>query len=315
MALNTAKATAVLRDITQNWQNAVAAATPFYPTLCTVVPSGGLDEKYAILGNMPGVREWLGERRFNELRAGDYTLANKHWESSLLVQKTDIDDDRTGMYGPLGGQLGVEAAYHPDELLFTAINDGTSTACFDGQYFFDTDHAWGDSGTQSNDLTGDIVLKTAPTLAEFKATYHTMLAAMVGFKRDNGKYFMRPTVENLNDLVIMVPANFRQVATEMVNASTLLGSSGAADNIVLDRPRVVTSPHFGASPTTGEFFDLYYTGGMLKPYVFQARQPLGIQTKGLNDIEEKHIKVMTEARYNVGYGAWWTAVRYTFTTA
>jgi hypothetical protein len=33
----------------------------------------------------------------------------------------------------------------------------------------------------------------------------------------------------------------------------------------------------------------------------------------LNDIETKDVKFMTEARYNVGYLAWWTAVLTTFT--
>lgn len=312
MALNTAKATAVLRDVTKNFDHAVASATPFYPTLCTVVPSSGLDEKYSILGNMPGVSEWLGERKFEELRAGTYTLANKHWESSLLVQKTDISDDRVGFYGNLGAQLGIEAAYHPDELLFDIVNNAEANACFDGQFFYDTDHLWGDSGSQSNDLTSNVTTPTAPTLAEFKIAYHAALAAMVAFKRDNGKYYMRPTVENLGDLIIMVPTNFRQVATEMVNATTLLGSAGAANNIVLDRPRVVTSPHFDTAGS-GTKFDLYYTGGQLKPYVFQAREPLSRQTKGLDDLETKAAKFMTEARYNVGYGAWWTAVRTTLT--
>ncbi|MFN9293503.1 MAG: Mu-like prophage major head subunit gpT family protein, partial [Planctomyces sp.] len=92
---------------------------------------------------MPGMREWLGERQFSELRAANFVLENKHWESSLLIKKTDLADDNLGQYGPVLEQLGIEAAHHPDELWFSVLEQGESTACFDGQFFFDTDHVWG----------------------------------------------------------------------------------------------------------------------------------------------------------------------------
>jgi phage major head subunit gpT-like protein len=58
---------------------------------------------------------------------------------------------------------------------------------------------------------------------------------------------------------------------------------------------------------------LYRVDTPFKPYIFQAREPLSRKMKGMDDIEFKDVKFMTQARYNVGYGAWWNAVRYTFT--
>ena len=101
MALDTAKATVTLRTLTKKFDNRLKTAAPFYPTLCNVVESDGADEAYGMLGNMPGVREWLGDRQFRELRAANFTITNKHWEDSLLIKKTDIADDRMGMYGCL----------------------------------------------------------------------------------------------------------------------------------------------------------------------------------------------------------------------
>ena len=46
--------------------------------------------------------------------------------------------------------------------------------------------------------------------------------------------------------------------------------------------------------------------------IIHLRQLLRVQTKGAEDIEFNSYKVMTEARYNVGYLAWWCAVRTTF---
>ena len=155
MALNNVALYAEVANRTRHRiMDSVAAATPFYPTLAMTVQSDTDSEDYDWLGSMPGMREWLGDRKFNELRGTTYELDNKHWESSLLVKKTDIADARMLKYGPLIDNLAAEASYHPDELMFTLMrDDGEDTAGFDGQFFFDTDHAWGDSGTQSNDLT------------------------------------------------------------------------------------------------------------------------------------------------------------------
>ena len=305
MALDTAKATVILRDLTAKFDNQVMAATPFYPQVCTIIPSDGADEKYAWLGNMPGMREWLGDRRFNELRAADYTLANKHWESSLLIKKNDIADDRMGLYPALMQELANEATYHPDELWFEALANGESTACYDGQFFFDTDHRWGDSGTQSNDLTYDATDHTSVTVAEFKAAYHAAREAMLNFKRDNGKFFHRPTVNGLGNLMLLVPTELEVVAHEAIR-SQLLG--GGNSNIVLETPQIITSPHL----TSAVKFYLFHLGGSLRPFVFQAREPLSRQMKGFTDLETKDAKFMTEARYNVGYLAWWNCVLTTF---
>ena len=71
MALDTAKAEVILRCLTVKFVNAVAGATPFYPQVCTTVDSSGRDEKYAMLGNMPGVREWIGDREVKQLHPKD----------------------------------------------------------------------------------------------------------------------------------------------------------------------------------------------------------------------------------------------------
>lgn len=306
MSLTTAKYLAVQRDVTQKIQAGIRSADPLYPELCTVVNSSGADEKYGWVGGVPGMREWVGERQFKQLRAADYTLINKHWESSLEVLRTDVDDDRLAMIAPAAQQLGVEAAYHPDELLWDVLKAGESSQCFDGQFFYDTDHVWGDSGTQSNDLTYAAATGTDPTVAEFKGAFHQAVIQMLGFKNDQGKYLVRPRAGSLGSLIVTVPINQYEVANE-VFAANLTG--GGNTNVVLERPRVIPVQYYGSQA----YFDLHYVGGFVKPFVMQKRMPLRVQSKGINDIEFKELKWMTEARYNVGYLAWWTSVRTTFT--
>lgn len=314
MALDTAAAVAKLRSLTGKFDNSVKATTPFYPRLCTVIPSDGADEEYGMLGSVPQLREWLGERNFHTARAAKFTIENKHWESSVLVKKTHIADDRMALYGPMFSSLGVRAARHPDKLLLSdlIVNATAATSlCLDGQIFFDTDHSWGDSGTQDNDKTSAIVVAANPTVTEFKTALTGALNTMLAFKDDKGELLHDDAVIGAGDgmeLLILCPLKYRQVAIEATSQGILIG--GGNTNVVIVMADVIATPHI-----TGDYFDLYRTDTPFRPYIFQAREPLQRRMKGMDDIEFKDVKFMTEARYNLGYGAWWNAIRHTFTTA
>lgn len=307
MALSTAQALTASRLITSVFDRAAAAATPFYPRIANVVPSEGAEEKYGWLGDMPGVREWVGDRIFKQLRAADYELKNKHWESSLLVSKTDIADARLLKYTMLLEGLAAEASYHPDELLFSTLVAGESALAFDGQFFFDTDHSWGDSGTQSNDLTYAAATGTTPTAAEFRAAYNAAYAAMLAFKGDNGKSFFRPTqAEQIIQPLVLVPATLFPTATD---AFGMKFDSAGNPMTLLGNPQLLPMTYL----TDATKFYVLNVSQPLKPLIFQEREPLSRDVNGVNDLEVKDLKFMTEARYNAGYGAWWNAVLTTFT--
>ncbi|TWT57249.1 Mu-like prophage major head subunit gpT [Thalassoglobus neptunius] len=307
MALNLAAATAIVNNLTATFDASARAANPFYPEISFTRPSTRNEEKYGWVGDFPGMREWLGERKFNELRAATYTLENKHWESSMSIKKTDMEDDNMGLYPGIMQNLGAEATHHPDELFVTALENGETDLGFDGQAFFDTDHSWGSSGTQSNDLTYNASDPDAVTDTEFLAAYHQARTALLGFKGDNGKTFVRPVVRGLGNLMILVPLELEVVAHKAIQ-SALRG--GGDTNIVLDQPQIVAIPGL----TSGRKFYLSHNdSGIMRPFVFQPRQPLSRQVKGLDDIEFKEAKFMTEARYNIGYLFWFKMTLTTFT--
>lgn len=312
MALDTAAAVAKLRSLTGKFDNRVKATIPFYPRICTIVPSDGKDEEYGILGSVPSVREWCGSRNFHSVSAAKFTIENKLWESSVAIDKDDIADDRLGMYVPMFESLGTRAARHPDKLLLSSVVvNGTTQTCLDGQLFFDTDHAWGDSGSQDNDLTENIDTPSAPTLDQFKASAAKMLQAMLLFKDDKGELLHDDAVMGVNggmELVALVPVNMWEVATKAFTPGIFVNSGET--NVTVAIADVVPTPHFGAA---GVYWDLYRVDTPLKPYIFQAREPLSRKMKGEDDIEFKDVKFMTRARYNIGYGAWWNAVRMTYT--
>lgn len=307
MSLNTAKYISTQRDLTQKFREGAMGATPFYPTLCTEIQSGGADEKYGLLGAMPGVREWLGDRQFKKLRAGDFTIVNREWEDSVEFEKNDIDDDRIGMMQELAGDFGAEAMLHPDELLLEALVAGETTACFDGQYFFDTDHAWGDSGSQDNDLSATAASGTAPTAAEFKTAFNAARVKILGYVNDQGKKLNRPILRGANKFLCLVPLEMQEAAEEGTAAAL---TTNGGTNVVIDKPEIVPCP----SLTDSTKFYTFLMEGKLKPFVFQKRRPIRTPTwKGADDPEYKTLKMMTDARYNLGYLAWWKAVLTTWT--
>lgn len=112
----------------------------FWQRIATLVPSTTKEEKYGWLGQWPRLREWIGDRQVKDIALHDYSIKNKKFESTVGVPKDDLEDDSYGVYTPLMQEMGYAAATHPDELVFALLAAGFATTCYDGQYFFDTDH-------------------------------------------------------------------------------------------------------------------------------------------------------------------------------
>ena len=111
-----------------------------YQLVCMTTTSKTAYENYGWLKMIPGMREWIGERVLNNLVANDYQVFNKHYEHTISVSKTDIQDDILGLYSNMFQIQGTIAAEHPDVLTWQVLQQGTSTVCMDGNYFFDIDH-------------------------------------------------------------------------------------------------------------------------------------------------------------------------------
>lgn len=104
------------------------------------VPSTAAAENYSWLAGMPGIREWLGDRLIHSLSAARYVVENRDFELTISIRRNHIEDDQYGLYGPRIEQMGHETKRHPDELVFGLLKTGFTKKCYDGQYFFDTDH-------------------------------------------------------------------------------------------------------------------------------------------------------------------------------
>ena len=124
----------------KNFEDAKSEAPTQYTKIATVIKSTTKSNTYGWLGKFPSLRKWVGDRVINSMAAHGYAITNEDYESTVGVDRNDIEDDQLGIYAPLFAEMGRAAGVHPDEQVFAVLAAGFTTACYDGQYFFDTDH-------------------------------------------------------------------------------------------------------------------------------------------------------------------------------
>lgn len=132
------------------FNGAFQTAKTNYNTVAMTVPSSTRDETYGWLGEFPEIREWIGERIICNLVAHSFTIANRPFESTVRIKRVDIADDRYGIFSPMFAEMGRNAALHPDKLIFSLLASGFAQKCYDGQYFFDTDHPVAVNGVETS---------------------------------------------------------------------------------------------------------------------------------------------------------------------
>lgn len=109
-------------------------------TIATIMPAGTEEQEYGWLGSLPRIREWIGDRQKNNLKAYSFKIKEKPWEGTVTVNRRKIETDNIGFYTPILQMLGQSAGTAYDELAWPLLGLGFSSLCYDGQYFFDTDH-------------------------------------------------------------------------------------------------------------------------------------------------------------------------------
>ena len=124
----------------KNFEDAKGEAPAQYTKIATVIKSTTKSNTYGWLGKFPSLRKWVGDRVIESMKAHGYQIVNEDFEATVGVDRNDIEDDELGIYAPMFAEMGRSAGIHPDELCFGLLGAGFTTPCYDGQYFFDTDH-------------------------------------------------------------------------------------------------------------------------------------------------------------------------------
>lgn len=275
-------------------------------------------ETYPFLGQSPAMREWVGGRSAKGLAQNSLTITNKHYESTIEVALRDMRRDKTGQIEARINEFADRSLTHWASLLSTLIIAGTSTVCYDGQYYFDTDHSEGASGTQDNDIGVDISalpcavhgVVTAPSVEEMQQSILKGIAQILSFKDDRGE----PMNENAQRFMVIVPVSLYLTA---VAACSSLVTAALANNL---NPNLIAGltvdVQMNPRLTWTDSFAVFRTDSPIKGLIRQSETDGAVKMKDENSefaFDNDAIQIGIDAWRNVGYGYWQRACYVTMT--
>lgn len=254
-------------------------------------------EDYGWLGQAPSLEEWVDERQLKSLNEFDYSIPNKDYEGTLSISRNALKDDQLGNVTIRINDLARKAKIHPRKLFINTLIEGETELCYDGQPFFSASHSEGESGTQSNLLTG-----TGVTLAQLEADIDAAEEAMLGFKDDTGEPW------NEGDVKIGIVCH-TSLKNKFIRLNTLDLIGGGNTNSMKGRISQITySARFADK-------DDWYLGDIsegMKPIIKQKRQdPVFNALEGDSDngFMRKKYSYGIDYRVGFGYGLWQKMVK------
>lgn len=277
-AFQTTAALAALKTTVSKVFRERTALTPQTKSLglYSVVPSTSKSNTYDWLADLAGLNEWIGPRAVEGMKERSFVAVNRHFQKTIGLDRNSLDDSPDSAIGDMQMRLEMlleQADLLEDDLILNPSGAaipgllalGASTVCYDGQFFFDTDHPVEldgvISGTQSN--------YEASAFALTSANFQTARARMMAFRGEGGR--SRRAMPNL----LVVPPALEKAAHDIVTAQ--FGSSGAS-NVQAGMAQVKVIPELSQISDTRWFlFDTISPGP--KPFLMQVRSPLNLVQK------------------------------------
>lgn len=285
MVINQAALREIYSGFNTIFNKGFEGAEPQYPKVAMTVPSSSRDENYKWLGQMPTLREWIGERTIQNLVANSYTITNKSYELTIGIPRDDVMDDNIGIYVPIVKNMGEETKMHPDTLVFGLLADGFKKKCYDGETFFSDNHPLFDKERQSN----------RGTVALSPESYGLARMQMMGIKGEMGR-----SLKIVPDLLV-VPPQLEAMARRILLSELIDGNT----NIYKETADILVIPELADH---GTHWYLLATKKSIRPLIFQEREkPVFVSKAKESDdnvfFSGEYIYGVT-ARYNAGYGLW-----------
>ncbi len=270
------------------------------------IPSTHPIEEHDWIQVIPGLSEWLDDRKLADLVAEGFQIPNKDWSNGIRIHANDIKDDKLGIVRPRIDGLAQKAGLHYGQRIVDALINGFVTtsefgAAYDGAAFFSAAHPRGDGGgNQSNDAGGALT----------QATYDAARAAMWSLVDDVG--------DPLNIVpthLLVGPSNERN-SLEITQAGVIGNPAGTASitNVFAGTARVIVSPRLVGAQAAHWFLMSFATP--LRPIILQINEPItsafvtGDENssggQSLQRFMRKQMMFGAHGRHNSGYGLWQT---------
>ena len=245
-------------------------------------------ETYPFLGQSPAMREWVGGRQAKGLSANSLIITNRHYESTLEIALRDMRRDKTGQIEARVNEFADRSLTHWASLLSTLILNGTSTVCYDGQYYFDTDHVDKGGQYQTNQSNKSAV---SLTLDNFEAAW----VAATNFLDDQGEI-----AGNVPNLLIVPPA-YKREAAQIADNREAYDVANRAINPWSGEVRYIVSPYLDSTS-----WFLVAGNEAVKPLMLVMREMPNLQSAWFDPAKPEggHYYFKFFARYYVAYSDW-----------
>ncbi len=299
MLVNQASIAGLFTNFNAIFQKAFEGYKPQWQKTAMLSPSKTAQEDYTWLSDWPKMRKWLGDKAVKQLAAFKYSIVNDEMETTINVLRRHILNDNMGLYLPQIQNAAVAGAEMPDDLIDDLKNGAFTTACYDSQYYYDTDHPVGQANNPDNPVAsvsnkGTAALSAATTAAA-TASYGAGRLAIQKFKSDTGRQ-LKLTPDTLE-----VPAALEATANLLMTSPKLTDES---PNPYIGTAEVLVNT--GLTSDTAWF--LHVTKRPVKPYIYQQNEAPHL-VKMTNPESEKVFMQGVylfglEAYCAAGYGPW-----------
>lgn len=120
MDINIGNINALTTTINKSFNKYIETAAPTFGRFTMTIPSNAGENFYPRLAEMPGLREWVGQRVIHRLEAGGFVIRNRTFEETLgrrwrfrkrRIQNSSASCPRTGRGLRRGKRLGRSAPW------------------------------------------------------------------------------------------------------------------------------------------------------------------------------------------------------------
>lgn len=271
--------------------------------IATVVSTSLPSQKYAWLGSVPPMREFIDERKPSGMAAYSVTIEDKVFEASLAVDRRAVEDDQLEMIRMRVRDLAFRVAAHRQQIVVEALAGGTSGVGYNGQPLIATTHPIYGGSTYSNKSTSAL---SDTTLAD-------AINSMMLVPDDQG------TPLGISPDTLVVGPKLQWTAMELVESPVVVYKGNSIDavgatpylNAFKGRLNVVVSPFL--RDASDDYWFLLDTKRPIKGIILQQRSDVPVEFTAMEDPNASESAWMRDrffygvrGRYNVGFGLWQT---------
>jgi len=286
--INRTNLEALFKSIVKGFQDGMAYRPPVdLGFLTSAFGSTTAANYYPFLEQIPGFREWIGDREFQNLRSQKFEVANRDFELSLVMPDKDLQDDQYGMYVGLTQQVAAGWPVLLYELLVEVLTNRVKA--WDGYYMLSDSHVYGSNSIDN--YTTDSLSATS---------FEAALVAAGAWKFSNDKpcrtQFTHLLYGPKNEQTVFDLIKNEYVVSKLATGGTADYVGGAVKNRNFGRVTPVLIPDF-----IGDYDDYWVLldcSKPIKPVLLQTRKtPTVTMTTDPERIAEQGlVKIMADGR-------------------